>query len=270
MAYKLGLLLMLVWAGVAQAGEAGGGVNCHELLAGEHRSADNRARDRYRNPCETLAFFEVEPDHSVVEIWPGGGWYTEILAPLLDEQGTLYAAHWAQDSEVEYFRRGRARFDAKLKSHPEVFDNVKVTVLEPPQAMNMAPAGSVDRILTFRSVHNWLRSGAAPAVFEAAYKALRPGGLLGVVQHRARPDTTEEAMGETGYVTEERVRSLARAAGFEFVAASEVNANAADDRDHPKGVWTLPPSLRLGDKDRQRYLAIGESDRMTLKFRKPE
>lgn len=243
--------------------------DCRNVLVDAHRTEAQRARDAWRHPCATLAFFEVEPHHHVVEIWPGSGWYTEVLAPLLKSQGQLYAAHWSADSAASYFRKGRAGFDAKLQSQPEVYDGVTVTVLEPPAELTLAPEGSVDRVLSFRNVHSWLRDGSASDVLAAAHKALKPGGLLGIVQHRAAADTPLEAMLKSGYVTEAKVRELAETAGFEFVAASEVNANPADDRDHPRGVWTLPPSLALGETDRQHYLAIGESDRMTLKFRKP-
>lgn len=242
---------------------------CTAILAAEHR-ADSRARDEWRHPCATLAFFDVQPQHTVVEIWPGGGWYTEILAPLLREQGKLYAAHWSADSPIEYFRNSRTGYDAKLAAHPELYDRVEITLLEPPSELTAAPPGSVDRVVSFRNVHSWLRAGNAEVVLAAAYEALKPGGLLGLVQHRARPETNLETMIESGYVTEAKVRALAESAGFEFVEASEINANPADDRDHPKGVWTLPPSLRMGELDRQRYIAIGESDRMTLKFRKPQ
>lgn len=242
---------------------------CEAILAADHRDA-SRARDEWRHPCETLAFFDVQPQHTVVEIWPGAGWYTEILAPLLRGQGKLYAAHWSADSPVEYFRNSRTGYDAKLAANPELYAEVEVTLLELPSELTVAPAGSVDRVVSFRNVHSWLRAGNAEVVLTAAYEALKPGGLLGLVQHRARPETNLETMIESGYVTEAKVRALAEAVGFEFIEASEINANAADDRDHPKGVWTLPPSLRMGELDRQRYIAIGESDRMTLKFRKPQ
>lgn len=239
-------------------------------LDGPQRTAENRARDEYRHPEATLNFLGVTPQQTVVEIWPGrGGWYTQILAPLLRDEGQLYAAHWAADSRVPFFRDSRAQYDAMLAASPAVYDRVVVTVLEPPGALDIAPPASADRVLTFRNVHNWLKAGTAEQVFSAMYRALKPGGLLGVVEHRAPAGTPMQAMIDSGYVTEAAVIGLAEAAGFELVGQSEINANPRDDARHPKGVWTLPPSLRLGDVDRETYLAIGESDRMTLKFRKP-
>lgn len=240
------------------------------ILQSDIRSDSARARDRYRHPAETLAFFDVGPDQTVVEIWPGkNGWYTAILAPLLRENGQLYCAHWNEDSSVEYFRKGRTSFDQILAQHPSVYDRVQVTVLEPLEYIAIAPPGSADRVLTFRNVHNWIKAGKADAVFQAMFKALKPGGILGVVEHRAVAGTSDEEMIKSGYVTELRVVELAQAAGFELVAAIDINANPKDDAHHPYGVWSLPPSLRGGDVDREKYLAIGESDRMTLKFRKP-
>ena len=207
---------------------------------------------------------------SVVEIWPGpNAWYTEILAPLLREQGQLICAHWGQDSGVPFFREARERFNTKLEAAPNHYDRVVVTVLEPPGWTAIGPAASADRVLTFRNVHNWLKAGSVDAVFTAMYDALKPGGLLGVVEHRALVGTSDVDMISSGYVTEARVVQLAAKAGFEYVVSNEVNANPKDDSRHPKGVWNLPPTLRGGDTDRAVYLAIGESDRMTLKFRKP-
>lgn len=240
------------------------------ILAGDWRSEAHRARDRYRHPRQTLAFFGVRPDQTIVEIWPGGeGWYTEILAPLVRERGRLYAAHFSADAKSDFYRRSRRQFDAKLVARPDVYDRVVVTTLQPPGAMDIAPPGSADRVLTFRNVHNWLKAGTAQEVFAAFYRALKPGGVLGIVEHRARPGTPERQMIESGYVTQARVIWLAQDAGFEYLGSSEVNANPRDDTDHPAGVWTLPPTLRLGDRDRAVWLAIGESDRMTLRFAKP-
>lgn len=240
------------------------------VLDAPHRQAGHPARDRYRHPLETLTFFGVQPCDTVVELWPGGaGWYTELLAPVLKDCGKLYTAHFPADSEVAYFRRARAAFDAKLAAHPQIYTEVTLTALAPPQSTAIAPPATADKVLTFRNVHNWLKAGTAEAVFSAAFAALKPGGILGVVEHRASPGTSLEMMIESGYVTEKKVIELAEAAGFLLLDRSEVNANPADDHDHPEGVWTLPPTLRLGDKDRKTYLDIGESDRMTLKFGKP-
>lgn len=241
-------------------------------VAAPTRTEANVARDRYRHPAETLRFFGVEPDMTVVEIWPGGGWYTEVLAPLLAKDGQLYAAVFSDTAagQPAYRARLNKSLREKFEGNPEIYGGVKITHLHVPGETAIAPAGSADRVLTFRNVHNWLATDEAEAVFKAFFVALKPGGMLGVVEHRAKPGTDLETMKKSGYVTEEKVIELARHAGFELVKKSEINANANDSADHPEGVWTLPPSLRLGEKEREKYLAIGESDRMTLLFRKPE
>ncbi len=240
-----------------------------DMEASEHRSHANRMRDEYRHPTETLAFFEVEPCHTVVEIWPGAGWYTEVLAPVLRSCGALYAAHFDPNSDIGYYQKSLAAYKEKLAEYPRIYDAVVLSVLQPPKFTRMISPGTADRVLTFRNVHNWLKAGTAEAVFASSFEALKPGGVLGVVEHRAKPGTSDEDMIRSGYVTEQKVIELATKAGFQLAARSEINANPLDDADHPKGVWTLPPSLRLGDEDRMKYLAIGESDRMTLKFVKP-
>lgn len=236
------------------------------------RTITNVTRDAYRNPEQTLTFFGVTPEQTVVEVWPGGGWYTEVLAPLLRDKGTLVAAHFDPDSEVGFFKRSRAQFEAKLAEHPERYDQVQLATLTYDVDTPITEPGTADRVLTFRNVHNWLAAGEGKAalMFDTFYAALKPGGMLGVVEHRAKAGTSLEQMIESGYVTEEKVRELAGNAGFELVAASPVNQNPRDTADHPEGVWTLPPTLRLGDEQRAHYMAIGESDRMTLLFIKPE
>lgn len=243
-----------------------------DAVADASRTEANVARDRYRHPAETLRFFQVEPDMTVVEIWPGGGWYTEILAPLLAEKGKLFVALYSDTAEglPAYQPRLNKAMRDRFKADPAVYGKVEITHLHLPDETQVAPEGSADRVLTFRNVHNWLADDQAEDAFRAFFKALKPGGLLGVVEHRAKPGTDLETMKNSGYVTEEKVKELAKQAGFEFVAASEINANPKDDANHPRGVWTLPPTLALGEQDRERYLAIGESDRMTLLFRKPE
>jgi len=239
------------------------------VLAGPQRSAENRARDVYRHPAQTLAFFGVEPGMTVVELWPGRGWYTEILAPYLRDGGKLYAAHFPGDSAMDYYRKGIAAFREKLAADPAIYDRVVLTELGPPQALDIAPEGSADAVLTFRNMHNWMGQGTEVQVMQAAFRALKPGGVFGIVDHRAAPGTTLEQVKKSGYLTEDMVIRAAEAAGFVLEAKSEINANARDTRDYPKGVWTLPPTLALGEQDRAKYLAIGESDRMTLRFRKP-
>lgn len=236
---------------------------------GEHRSATNRARDEYRHPVETLRFFGLKPDMTVVELWPGAGWYTEIIAPFVKDKGAFYAAGFDLEIDIAYYKRINRAFADKLAARPDLYGNVQVTELAPPEKLAIAPDGSADMVLTFRNLHNWMSHGQADAVLRAAYRALKPGGVLGLVEHRGNPAVEQDPKARSGYVNEDYAIALAEAAGFRLVGTSEVNANPRDTADHEMGVWTLPPTLRLGDRDREKYLAIGESDRMTLKFVKP-
>jgi len=242
----------------------------NKILTGEHRSADNKARDQYRHPIETLGFFGIKPEMTVVEIFPGGGWYTEILAPFLKDKGNYYAAGNDPQSSSEFSRKSAKAFKDKMDASKDHYGKVNITILAPPDKTAIAPAGMADMVLTFRNIHNWMAAGTADDVFNAMYKALKPGGTLGVVEHRGNPNIPQDPKAESGYVNQDYAITLAEKAGFKFVASSEINANPKDTKDHPKGVWTLPPTLRLKDEDRDKYLAIGESDRMTLKFVKPE
>jgi predicted methyltransferase len=238
-------------------------------IAGDHRSPEARARDRYRNPKETLLFFGLKPDMTVVEITPALGWYTDIIAPVLRERGRYIAAH-ANPRGTEGQQRARKAFMDRVAARPDVYGAIAVTSFGRGIAANIAAPGSADMVLTFRNVHNWVGAGFADEAFAAFYRALKPGGILGVVEHRLpedRPD--DEKSRASGYMKTSEVVRLAEAAGFRLVEASEINANPRDTADHPKGVWTLPPNLAIGDTDREKYLAIGESDRMTLKFVKP-
>ncbi|MGE3746808.1 MAG: class I SAM-dependent methyltransferase [Sphingomonadaceae bacterium] len=253
---------LLLQPAVAVAAEHGA---IEHAAADPGRSEKNRARDQYRHPVETLTFFGVKPTDTIVEIYPSGGWYAEILAPLVRDKGVYYAATQPpgkyRDATVKLF-----------ESDPARFGKAKLTILDPSKPSEIAPPGTADAVLTFRSVHNLLMAGdaAAAQAFADFYKALKPGGVLGVVDHRL-PETADTAREKSsGYIKQSTVVRLATAAGFKLAAESDVNANPKDTADWPDGVWTLPPSLRNGDKDRERYLAIGESDRMTLKFVKPE
>ncbi len=239
------------------------------IAAGEHRSAGNKARDAARHPVETLEFFGVRPDMSVIEIWPATGWYTEILAPYLRDRGRYIAAHWDPEARPEFIRNSVRAYKEKLAARPDLYDKVEVVVLAPPEKTEMVAAESVDMVLTFRNIHNWMASDQAPAMFAAMYRVLKPGGTLGVVEHRAPADQPQDPKAKSGYVREDYAVGLAEQAGFVLEAASEVNANPKDTKDHDGGVWALPPTLRHGDKDKDEYLAIGESDRFTLRFRKP-
>lgn len=244
------------------------------VLAGEHRSAEEKARDQYRHPKETLLFFGAEPSMTIVEVWPGGGWYSNVIAPFLARSGGVYYAAGLNPDSSERTADAVAAFKTKYQGDPDLYGAVNLTVLE---GAEIAPAGTADMVLTFRNVHNWLGNGTAQANFDKFFAALKPGGVLGVVEHRANADATAETEGSSGYVREATVRAFAEAAGFDFESSSEINANAADTKDHPFGVWTLPPVRRSSavrgtedaEFDRSKYDAIGESDRMTLKFRKP-
>ena len=234
-------------------------------LAGSHRPASDRARDQYRHPRETLTFFGIQPGQTVIELSPGGGWYTQILAPLLHDQGQLIAAiPSATGSRARYHQR----FREFLSTRPDLYGNVRVVTLEPPATIELGPDASADAVVTFRNLHGWINDQAADAVFAAVFRVLKPGGVFGFVEHRAAADADPAVSARQGYVSEAVVLQLATAAGFTLEERSEINANPRDTRDYPEGVWSLPPTLRQGDTDRARYLAIGESDRMTLRFRK--
>ena len=225
-----------------------------ESIESQDRTPQFTTRDVYRHPYETLTFFNIQPDMTVVELNPGGGWYTEILANYIHYPGTLIAA------QGSYYMDG---FKKKMDSDP-MFGRVEIVSL----SSNLAEPNSVDAIVTFRNLHNWL-GPQMDSIFKSSMVALKPGGIFGVVEHRANPGTSLKAMKSSGYVTEAHAIEVALNNGFELVAKSEINANSKDTKDHPKGVWTLPPRLRLDDVDREKYQSIGESDRMTLLFRKP-
>lgn len=253
-------------------------VSLADILAGDQRDEKNKARDQFRNPAETLEFFGLEPDMTVVEISPGGGWYTEILAPYLNAGGGTYiAAHFDPNANSDYAQRSLGNFRERFVDQPEVYGEIVMSVMSK-DTEGVAPAGTADMVLTFRNVHNWMRGGYADTAFEHFYTALKPGGILGVVEHRAKNDAPQDPEAVSGYVRQDYTIALAEAAGFELVATSEINANPKDTADHPFGVWTLPPVRRSSEGrdapspegfDRAAYDAIGESDRMTLKFIKP-
>ena len=237
----------------------------HDLkgaIASEDRTPKNVARDVYRHPYETLDFFGIKQDMTVIELTPGGGWYTEILANYIHYPGTLIAAHFNPDAGG-YYKRGRANFEKKMNSSP-MYGRVEIVNID----STLAESNSVDAVLTFRNLHNWL-GPLLDTIFSNSYKALKPGGIFGVVEHRANEGTTLEMMKKSGYVTEKHAIEMAKKHGFELVSKSEVNSNLKDIKNYPKGVWTLPPNLRMKDVDKEKYLEIGESDRMTLLFRKP-
>ena len=249
---------------------------CHahsleDIISGEHRSDANKARDPYRHPQQTLEFFGLQEDMTVVEIWPSGGWYAEIIAPYLNESGQYISAGYDPNDESTYYRARAAEFMERLNKDPDLYSNVQHNILKPPDRMEIAEPNSADLVLTFRNVHNWMANDYADAVFEGFFKALKPGGILGVVEHRGDAAVPQDAEAKSGYVNQEYAIALAKKAGFVFEAASEINANPKDTKKHRDGVWTLPPTYSsVNDEEKQSYSEIGESDRFTLKFRKPE
>jgi len=229
-----------------------------KAVAAEHRSPNFVARDPARKPREVLEFIGVKPTMTVVEISPGGGYWTEILAPYLRDKGTYYTA--VSPRAIENWQK-------KLDGNKDLYGKVKVTDMSKGE---VAPAGSADVVVTFRNVHNWMSQGTAEQVFASFYKALKPGGILGVEEHRASNDQPQDPKAANGYVREDYTIALAEKAGFKLVSRSELLANPKDTKDHPKGVWTLPPTLALGEQDRAKYQAIGEADNFLLKFQKPQ
>ena len=234
------------------------------------RSAKFVARDAARHPLEELGFFGVTPQSTVIEIWPGGGYWTEILAPFLHDHGVYYVAlagKGASEKANAEAERLNAAFRQKVEADEASYGKVIPTALGVGET-EIAPAGSADFVLTFRNLHNWLEQGDAPEVLAAFYRALKPGGVLGIEDHRGQRDAPQDPKAADGYVRQDYAIALAEKAGFEFVAASEIDANPKDTANWPKGVWTLPPTFALGDQDKAKYAVIGEADNFVLKFRK--
>jgi predicted methyltransferase len=264
-------------AGVGQPAPAAAQPGTLEwAVAGSWRIEAERARDQWRHPVETLKFFGVENTDTVVEIFPGGGWFTAILGPYLKSGGgKLYAAH-PDPASSDNARANVEAYTAAFVDNPETYGAIEVTIASRSSA-GLAPDGSADVVLTFRNVHNWMAGAYADKIFADAFKALKPGGVLGVVEHRLPSARDQDLTASTGYVLESYVVQLAQNAGFVLEESSEINANPKDTADHPLGVWMLPPNLRApaagdalaADYDAEKYKTIGESDRMTLRFRKP-
>jgi predicted methyltransferase len=264
------LIAVTSLAGAAPASTQTTGADLAKLeavVSGEQRSAANKARDKYRHPVETLAFFGIRPNMTVVELWPFGGWYTEIIAPYVKGTGTYYAAAMDPASNDAEDKKYNAELKALFDAHPDLYSEVHWSVLAHGK-YNLAPDGSADMVVTFRNIHNWVWSGDEKDVFAAAFRALKPGGVLGVEEHRSN-NPQEKPAKDQAYTGEDYAIGLIQSVGFKLVARSSINNNPKDTKDYPKGVWTLPPSYAEGAKDRARYAAIGESDRFTLKFVKP-
>jgi predicted methyltransferase len=251
-----------------------------QAMLGDHRLAANTARNHYRHPVGTLTFLGLEDGMTVMEIWPGGGWYTEVLAPVMRHHGQLIVAGYDVDipDQPEYRYRLQQDLMDKFSAAAGVYDQVAITAFSPPESASLGEAESVDLVLTFRNAHGWVSAGIAESIFAEFARVLKPGGILGLVQHRAENNADPKVSAETGYLTERAIIALARGVGLYLEARSEVNANPADSKDHEGGVWALPPVLVLcrdleGEDEivscREKHEVIGESDRMTLKFRKP-
>jgi predicted methyltransferase len=258
-------VLAAIFSGACAPVPVGDTGDLAKWAAAPHRTGRNVVRDEYRHPLQTLAFFGIRDDSTVVEILPGsGGYYMEILAPWLREKGRYVAANRDALAAPQYLEDHR-KLLARLKAEPALYGKVVVTEFNA-GLREIAPPGSADFVLSFRNLHNWIERGEVEGALHAFYRALKPGGILGVVDHRGRTDLTQEAQMKNGYVREDHAVALIQRAGFKLVGASEINANPKDSKDHPEGVWTLPPTYRLKDKDRAKYAAIGESDRFTLMF----
>lgn len=238
------------------------------ILAGSQRTAASRACDRYRHPKATLLFFGIRPNTRVLHVWPEPGWYTEIIAPLVRAKGLYYAGLIAPDPGSRFLQARHANYLRLLASRPDLYGTVKVVTFPLDGADAVAP-GSVGMALSFGDLHEWMARGDAPEALATIYRALAPGGVLGVVDNRGDPAVPQDPRAKSGYVRQDYAIRMIEAAGFRLVATSEVNANPKDTRNYPAGAWTLPPDYRLGSIDRAKYEAIGESDRFTLKFVKP-
>lgn len=264
---------LLIAAQTAIADEA----RLQAAIEGKHRTEAYAARDIYRHPLQTLKLFDIQPQHTVMEVWPGGGWYTEILAPYLKDNGSLIAAHYdTEDTQASYRAGSRKRFEEKLATNPAIygevntgslmFDEKAATVVK-----TAAADGTVDRVVTFRNAHGWVSRGTSEAAFAHFFAVLKPGGKLGIVQHMA--DSGQDWRSKNiGYVGRDYIIDQAMRAGFVLAAEGFFNRNPLDNKRYDAGVWQLPPSLRASKTDAEKapYLAIGESERMTLVFVKPQ
>ena len=245
-------------------------VDIDKVLSSDHRSITNKARDKYRNPKQTLNFFGLKKNMSVIEVSPGKGWYTEVLAPTLKKNGKFYATIYkVSDDSRPFIKKLDSSYRSMLKKHPEKYSKTNLIPIDLKNPkFNLSE--KVDMILTFRNVHNWTKAKTDLIMFKSFFNSLKQGGILGVVEHRAKPNTPIKKQIETGYMTEEYVKNLANKVGFKFVSSSDINNNPKDNKNYSGGVWTLLPNLRgVSNSEKDKYMKIGESDRMTLKFEKP-
>jgi len=258
------VILALFTSAIVMAGDTSAELD--SVIQGTHRDAANVARDIYRHPRETLMFFDLQTDMKVLEILPGRGWYTEILAPLLKDKGDFTVASFGDTHPVKYLRNVHINFIKLMDASPDIYGNVKRVNFNKAGYLAEIPDNSMDIVVTFRNTHNWIRFGGVEEIYAAFNRVLKPGGILGVVQHRANAGSDPRASAENGYVPESYLINMVEDVGFELVKKSDINENLTDSKDYPEGVWSLPPTYREKDKDRNKYTAIGESDRMTMKF----
>jgi len=258
------MLLSLILSSTVMAGDSSAELDT--VIQGAHRDARNVARDVYRHPKETLMFFDLQTDMKILEILPGRGWYTEILAPLMKDSGELTVASFGDTHPTKYLRNIHIDFMKKMNADTDSYGKVEIVVFNNGGYLKDIPDNSMDMVVTFRNTHNWIRYGGIEEIYAAFNRVLKPGGILGVVQHRAEKGTDAKITAEKGYVPESYLINLVEDAGFELVKKSDININLADSKDYPEGVWSLPPTYREKDKDKAKYTAIGESDRMTMKF----
>lgn len=255
----------------AQTSASQPGKNIEEILNGDHRSVEHKARDNFRHPADVIKFFNIKPSSTVLEVWPGNGWYSEILAPYLKDNGQLVAATFglnnqnSDDKRLAFWSKIALEYREKM-SDQALYGTVLFTEFEPPEQIDIAEVDSIDIAIIVRTLHIWDEVGQMQQGLESVHKALKPGGILGVIQHRSTQFSDFSSSAPEGYLAENYVIKAAENAGFKLVETSEINSNDADTKDYPKGVYTLPPTLAMGALDQDKYLAIGESDRMTLKF----
>lgn len=266
---RIAVLIGLLWWGCAAAfAAADTAALLDAAIAGDQRPAAEKARDVWRHPKQTLLFFGLKPDMTVIELAPGGGWYTAVLAPVLRDHGQLIEAVPPADSHSAFMRRMAQTFSARMKADPAVYGHVKTVPFAPPARVDLGPENSVDMVVTFRNTHDWLNNGSLDKVFTAAYKVLKPGGIFGVTDHRARPNAdAKQSAKQLHRIPEDYLIELGLNTGFRLAGVSEINANPKDD--HVVNVHHLPPDLRGPESEHAKMKAIGESDRMTLKFVKP-
>lgn len=270
MKFIITILIILSLPIMANATEQKIKTYIENTVASKDRNIINKTRDKYRHPIDTLVFFGIKPNSKVVEILPGKGWYTEVLLPLLNNNGKLTVASFGADNKNEYLRKTHLNYVNKLNTDLKKYDNINIIKFNANgKYLEEIANNSQDHVLTFRNTHNWIKHGVVKEIYNSFYRVLKKGGILGVVQHRATQEALVNEAAKKGYVPEAYLIELLEDIGFELVEKSEINANPKDNKNYPNGVWSLPPTLKGGKTDQDKYLKIGESDRMTLRFIKP-